>query len=135
MARRKRTRRSNPAGLSDLGVFPIAAALAAGATLIPALIPAIAGLFQKAPETPSFHFDPNKYSQDYATVLAAKTQEAIAQQQAKTQEAIAQQQAQAVVQAEQVRSSSNKNLLIYGAIGVAVVVGAVILIKTLRKGK
>jgi hypothetical protein len=124
VARRKRTKRSNPAGLADLGVFPIAAALAAGATLIPALIPAVAGLFQKEPETPSFHFDPNKYSQDYATVLAAKTQEAVAQQQA-----------QAVVQAEQVRSSSNKNLLIYGAIGVAVVVGAVILIRSLRKGK
>jgi hypothetical protein len=124
VARRKRTKRSNPTGLADLGVFPIAAALAAGATLIPALIPTIAGLFQKAPETPSFSFDPNKYSQDYATVLAAKTQEAIAQQQA-----------QAVVQAEQIRASSNKNLLIYGAIGVAVVVGAVILIKTLRKGK
>jgi hypothetical protein len=94
------------------------------ATAASTLIPSIIGLFQKAPETPSFKFDPNKYSQDYATVLAAKTQEAVAQQQA-----------QAVVQAEQVRASSNKNLLIYGAIGVAVVVGAVILIKTLRKGK
>jgi hypothetical protein len=101
------------------------------ATAAAALIPAVAGLFTKAPETPSFQFDPNKYSQDYATVLAAKTQEAVAQQQTQ-QKAI---EAQAIVQAEQVRASSNKNLLIYGAIGVAAVVGAVILIKTLRKGK
>jgi hypothetical protein len=94
-------------------------------TAAAAIIPSVISLFGKsAPETPSFKFDPNKYSQDYATVLAAKTQEAVAQQQA-----------QAVVQAEQVRASSNKNLLIYGAIGVAVVVGAVVLIKTLRKGK
>jgi hypothetical protein len=120
VARQKRTRRSNPSGL---GVFPVVAVLGA-ATAAASLIPAVASLFQKAPETPAFHFDPNKYAQDYAAVLASQTQQAVAQQQA-----------QAVVQAEQVKADSTKRLVIYGAIGVAVVVGAVILIRSLRKGK
>ncbi len=120
MARRKRTKRSNP-GLSGLGILPL---VVGAATAAATLIPSLASLFSKAPETPSFRFDPNKYSQDYAAVLAAKTQEAVAQQQA-----------QAVVQTEQIKADSTKRLILYGAIGVAVVVGGVILIKTLRKGK
>jgi hypothetical protein len=92
------------------------------ATAAASLLPVVAGFFQKEPETPAFHFDPNKYSQDYAMALATKTQEAIAQQQT-----------QAVVQAEQIKSDSTKKLVIYGAIGVAGIVGLLILIKALRK--
>lgn len=118
MAQRKRTRRGNPSGL---GVAPIALAIGA-ASAAASLIPGIAMFFKKETETPAFHFDPNKYAQDYSAALASQTQQAVAQRQA-----------QAVVQAEQIKADSNRRLLIYGALGVAGVIGAVILISALRK--
>lgn len=124
MARRKRTKRSNAPGATGLGILPAALiaaapyAIPAIATVAAAAIPFAAGLFSKAPELPAFHFDPEKYSQDYAMALASQTQQAVAQQQ---------------VQAEQIKADSNRKLLIYGAIGVAGLVGVAILINALRK--
>ena len=127
MARRKRTKRSNP-GLAGLGVVPL---IIGAATAAASLIPAVSNLFKSTPETPEFHFDPTKYAQDYAAQLSSQTQQALAQQQTKQKDI----ESKELIQSIEAQSAGTTKLFVYGMLAVAGVVGAVLVVRALRKRK
>lgn len=117
--RRKRAR--NGLGFLD----PVSlTAIAAG---VSALVPVVTSLFTKTETKPAS--DPTAYAKDLQAAIAMKTQAAIAAQQAQA----VQSQAQSAVQVEQIKSDSTQRMLLYGAGAVVVLVGVIILVRSLKK--
>lgn len=136
MARRKRTKRSNPAGLSGLGFVPF---IIPAATAAAALIPVVANLFTSTPAPSAPKSSPGDYQRDLQAQIALKTQAAVAAQQkqaAQAQLEAAKAQSGAAVAVEQIKAESYGRLLLYGAGVVAVGLGIYIVVRSLqRKGK
>lgn len=139
MARRKRTKRSNPFGFGNLGIEPFTMAIGA-ATAAASLLPTVAKLFGVGTAAPAAPAEPaQNYQRDLQTQIALKTQAAVAAQQkqaAQAQLEAAKAQSGAAVAVEQIKAESYGRLLLYGAGVVAVGLGIYIVVRSLqRKGK